>query len=98
MPSRAEHSARLRDMPSAREPDEKRGVYRDVFEQSILLTHDSHRPRNFLVSAGAEFLVVAGALLIPLAFHDRLPDFRWKDITIAPPKPLPIYVPPATSR
>jgi protein TonB len=90
----ADPSAPVPRGPKPREQDQKRGVYRDVFEQSILLTHDSHRPWNFLASFGAECLVVAAVLLVPLVLRDRMPDFHWRDITIAPPKPLQVYDPP----
>ncbi len=69
------------------------GVYRSVFEQSLLLNQDTKRPWNFLASLGAELLVVSLALLIPLLYRDHLPAVHWKDIIVGPaplPEPLPV--------
>jgi protein TonB len=69
------------------------GVYRNVFEQSLLLDQDSKRPWNFLASLGAELLVVSLALLIPLLYRDHLPSVHWKDIITGPaplPEPFPL--------
>ncbi len=97
IPARDDHSARfLRH--AAREPSGKCGVYRDVFEQSILLDHNINKPWNFLVSLSAELVVVSLALLSPLAFSDNLPAFHWKDILMSRP-PAPLHdVPVMTSR
>jgi periplasmic protein TonB len=65
------------------------GVYRDVFEQSILRYHDAHRSRNFVASLSAELLIVSLALLIPLAYSDHLPVFHWQSVAMRPaPAPL----------
>jgi periplasmic protein TonB len=80
---------RLRPIIRHREPREKSGVYRDVFEQSILLDHNANRQWNFLASLSAELVVVSLALLIPLAFSDHLPAIHWKDIMMSPP-PAPL--------
>jgi periplasmic protein TonB len=61
-----------------------RGVYRSVFEQSLLLNHGTKRPWNFLASLTAELLVVSLALLIPLLYRDHLPAFEWRDVTVRP--------------
>src|SRR5277367_6551174 len=76
-----------------REPTTMYGVYRSVFEQSLLLNQDTKRPWNFLASLSAELLVVSLVLLLPLLYRDRLPAIHWKDITMAPappPAPLPV--------
>jgi protein TonB len=69
------------------------GVYRSVFEQSLLLNQDAKRPWNFLASLSAELLVFSLALVIPLLYHDRLPAVHWKDITVGPARPAPPPVP-----
>jgi periplasmic protein TonB len=69
------------------------GVYRSVFEQSLLLNQDTKRPWNFLASLGAELLVISLALLIPLLYRDHLPEVHWKDIMVGPapqPEPRPV--------
>ena len=69
------------------------GVYRSVFEQSLLLNENTKRPWNFLASLGAELLVVSLALLIPLLYREHLPAVHWKDIIVGPaplPEPLPV--------
>jgi periplasmic protein TonB len=75
------------------------GVYRDVFEQSLLLDHDSRKPWNFLASLSAELVVISLVLLIPLLYRNHLPAVHWKDITVGPaPPPLERVVPrPAQS-
>ena len=60
------------------------GVYRSVFEQSLLLNQDSKRSWNFLASLSAELLVVSLALLIPLLYREHLPEVHWKDIIVGP--------------
>lgn len=68
------------------------GVYRGVFEQSLLLNHDK-KPWNFLASLSAELLIVSLALLIPLLYRDQLPAFHWNDVMVAPtpaPEPIPV--------
>src|ERR1700722_16121237 len=60
------------------------GVYRDVFEQSLLLDHDSRKPWNFLASLSAELVVISLVLLIPLLYRDHLPAVHWKDVTVGP--------------
>jgi protein TonB len=76
-----------------------RGVYSDVFEQSLLLNQDAKRPWNFLASLSAELLVVSLVLLIPLLYRDHLPAFHWKDITVGPaPLPPPVERIAPTSR
>ncbi len=75
------------------------GVYRSVFEQSLLLNQASKRPWNFLASLGAELLVVSLALLIPLLYRDHLPAVHWKDIIVGPaPLPEPLPMQPASGR
>lgn len=75
-----------------------RGVYNDVFEQSLLLNQDTKKPWNFLASLSAELLVISVALLIPLLYRDHLPAVHWKDMTVAPaPLPSPIQTQPAKS-
>jgi periplasmic protein TonB len=58
-----------------------------VFEQSLLLDHESHRPRNFFASLTAELLVVSLLLLIPLAYSDHLPAFHWNEVMARPASP-----------
>ncbi len=80
-----------------REPVACFGVYRNVFEQSILLDHNANKPWNFLASLSAELVVVSLVLLIPLAFRDHLPAVHWKDIVMSPPPaPIPYQPPPST--
>jgi protein TonB len=87
----ADHSARDLLVKRWWEPAADLGVYRDVFEQSLLLDHGSHRPRNFFASLTAELLVVSLALLIPLAYSDHLPVVHWNDVVVRPaPPPLPV--------
>lgn len=65
------------------------GVYRDVFEQSLLLSRGANKPWNFVASTSAELLIVSLVVLVPLAYNDHLPDFHWKIITMRPaPEPL----------
>jgi protein TonB len=85
----AERSA----MKPGRELAPTLGVYRSVFEQSLLLNENTKRPWNFLASLGAELLVVSLALLIPLLYREHLPAVHWKDIIVGPsplPEPLPV--------
>jgi protein TonB len=70
------------------------GVYRSVFEQSLLL-HDTKKPWNFLASLSAELLIISLALLIPLLYRDHLPAVHWKDITVGPAPLAPPPVEPA---
>jgi periplasmic protein TonB len=82
-----------RRRPERRELVATAGVYRSVFEQSLLLNQDTKRPWNFLASLSAELLVVSLVLLMPLLYRDRLAAVHWKDITMAstpPPEPLPV--------
>jgi periplasmic protein TonB len=76
----------------------KLGVYRSVFEQSLLLNQDAKRPWNFVASLGAELLVVSLVLLIPLLYRDHLPAVHWKDIIVGPARlpPAPLLIEPAT--
>jgi periplasmic protein TonB len=73
-----------------------RGVYRGVFEQSLLLNQDTKRPWNFLASLSAELLVVSLVLLIPLLYRDHLPAVHWKDITVGPAAVAPPIQEPLT--
>jgi protein TonB len=74
------------------------GVYRSVFEQSLLLTQGAKRPWNFLASLSAELLIIILALLIPLLYRDHLPVVHWKDITVGPaPSPPPPLQPARTN-
>ena len=44
---------------------------------------------SFAASAIAELLVVGALIIIPLAYHDRLPSFRWRPVGVgAPVKPV----------
>jgi protein TonB len=71
------------------------GVYRSVFEQSLLLNQDTKRPWNFIASLGAELLVVSLALLIPLLYRDHLPAVHWKEIMVGPAPSAPPVQPQA---
>jgi protein TonB len=73
-----------------------RGVYSDVFEQSLLLNRDTKRPWNFLASLSVELVVVSLALLIPVLYRDQLPLVHWKDITVGPAPSAPPILQPAT--
>jgi len=55
-----------------------------VFEQSILIDHGGNKPWSFLASVSAELVAVSLIILIPLAYTDRLPEFHWKSVTVAP--------------
>jgi protein TonB len=69
-----------------------------VFEQSLLLDHDSRKPWNFLASLSIESLVISLALLIPLLYRDHLPAVHWRDITVGPaPLQPPVAPQPAKS-
>jgi protein TonB len=59
-------------------------VYSDVFEQSILINHGSSKPWSLFASLSAELVAVSAMILIPLAYTDHLPEFRWKSVTVAP--------------
>lgn len=78
-----------------REPSERFGVYRDVFEQSILLNHDANKPWNFVASFGAEVLIVSLVVLIPLAYRDRLPAVHWQNVAL---RPAPVRLEPVVSK
>lgn len=72
-----------------------RGVYTDVFEQS-LLQNEAKKPWNFVASFATELLIISLALLVPLLYRDHLPPIHWKDIVFAPPPPpAPVPVQPA---
>lgn len=72
-----------------------RGVYTDVFEQS-LLPNEAKKPWNFVASFATELLIVSLALLVPLLYRDHLPAIHWKDIVFAPqPAPPPMQAHPA---
>jgi protein TonB len=64
---------------------EKRGVYIDVFEQSILIDNRPNKRWTLLASLSAELLVVSILVIVPLIYGDHLPDFRWKAVTVGPP-------------
>jgi periplasmic protein TonB len=82
-----------------REPVERFGVYRDVFEQSILLNHDANKPWNFVASFGAEVLIVSLVVLIPLAYRDRLPAVHWENVALRPVlAPAQNHLAPARNR
>jgi protein TonB len=71
------------------EQSEKRGVYIDVFEQSILIPNRPGKSWSFLASVSAELVAISLAILIPLARTNHLPDFHWKSVSVAAPsKPL----------
>lgn len=88
--------AALADGSAQRELRTILGVYRSVFEQSLLIDQGTKRPWNFLVSLGAELLAVSLAILIPLAYYDHLPAVHWKDIMVGPPPSAPPVEPQAT--
>ncbi len=72
-----------------------------MFEQSILVNHGSNKPLSFFASLSAELVAVSLMILIPLAYTDRLPEFHWKSVTVAPPvRPIQPVVPatPASGR
>jgi protein TonB len=71
------------------------GVYRGVFEQSLLLNENSKRPWNFLASLSTELLVVSLVLVIPLLYRDHLPEVHWKDIIVGPALSAPPIDSPA---
>ena len=50
-----------------------------------------------MASLSAEVLIVSLALLIPLAYNDRLPGFQWEKVAIRPASPLHEAVAPARS-
>lgn len=78
-----------------REPDAALGVYRDVFEQSLLLEQGNKKPWNFLASLSAELLLVSLALLIPVLYSDHLPVVHWRDVMVGPPpSPPPVVLQP----
>ena len=65
-----------------------RGVYLNVFEQSVLANKTGQRPLSFLASVSAELVVVSALILIPLAYNDHLPAFHWRSVGVgAPLKP-----------
>lgn len=66
-----------------------------MFEQSLLLNHDTKRPWNFLASLSAELLAVSLVLLVPLLYHDHLPAIHFKDILVGPAPLAPPIQPPA---
>jgi periplasmic protein TonB len=73
----------------ATEQSKKRGVYIDVFEQSILIPNRPGKSWSFFASASAELVAISLAILIPLARTNHLPDFHWKSVSVAAPaKPL----------
>jgi protein TonB len=82
-------STHLGALGCAWEQSQKRGVYIDVFEQSIL-THDgASKPWTFFASVSAELLAISLALLIPFTKTSHLPSFHWKSVSVgAPAKPL----------
>jgi protein TonB len=67
-----------------------------VFEQSVLLNHETNRPWNFVASLSAEVLITSLALLISLASSDHLPAFHWQNVAVRPvTAPAPVQVAPA---
>jgi protein TonB len=72
------------------------GVYRGVFEQSLLINQRANQSWNFLASLSAELLIITLALLIPLLYRDHLPAVHWKDIIVGPALPPPLVQRPAT--
>jgi periplasmic protein TonB len=84
----------------AQEQLKNRGVYINVFEQSILTDNRPNKPWSLLASLSAELLVVSVMILIPLFYGDHLPDFHWRIITLGPPvrrvEPRPAPVQPAS--
>ena len=78
-----------------REQLTQRGVYLDVFEQSILTGERRNRPLSFLASISAELIIVSSLIIIPLTYNEHLPAFHWKSVGVgAPlkpvtPKPIP---------
>jgi periplasmic protein TonB len=85
----ADRSAHARELLS------RFGVYKDVFEQSILLNHEANRPWNFVASLSAELLILSLALFISLASSDHLPAFHWQNVAVRPvTAPPPVQVAP----
>jgi len=66
-----------------------RGVYYDVFEESVLSEKKTRRPVAFLISISAELVVVSALIIIPLYYNDHLPGFEWKNVGLGLPlKPI----------
>jgi protein TonB len=85
----ADYSAQDPAAPQTPEQSKKRGVYIDVFEQSILIPNRPGKSWSFFASASAELVAISLAILIPLARPNHLPDFHWKSVSVAAPtKPL----------
>lgn len=77
-----------------REQSKKRGVYIDVFEQSILIDNRPNKSWSLLASLTAELVVVSTLILVPLIYGDHLPAFHWRSVTVGPPV-RPVHVEPA---
>ena len=68
----------------------------DMFEQSVLIDHNSNKSWTVFVSLMAQVLLVSAVVAVPLIFTDHLPPFQWVATTITVPAPLP--PPPAVVR
>lgn len=81
-----------------REQLPERGVYLDVFEESVLSEKKNHRPLAFLISMSAELVVVSALVLIPLYYNEHLPGFEWKNVglglPVRPITPKPVAAQP----
>ncbi|HLG99214.1 MAG TPA: energy transducer TonB [Bryobacteraceae bacterium] len=73
-----------------------RGVYLDVFEQSVLPRERSKRPWSFAASLTAEIVVIGALILIPLAYNERLPEFHWRGVSVGAPLKPAQPIPAAT--
>jgi protein TonB len=56
-----------------------------VFDQSILIHTRPIKPWSIFASVSTELLIVALAILIPLARTDHLPGFHWKPVSLGAP-------------
>jgi protein TonB len=72
-------------LATPREQFNNRGVYIDVFEQSILVDNGPNKSWSFLASVSAELVVVSVMIVVPLIYADHLPDFHWHTVTVGPP-------------
>jgi periplasmic protein TonB len=81
------------------EPEQfqNRGVYLDVFEQSLLIENPTNKSWSFLASVSAELVAVSLLILIPLVYADHLPEFHWRSVMVGPP-PRPIAPPPVQTQ
>lgn len=90
------HSPVSRRSLELQEQLNNRGVYRNVFEQSILIDNRPNKSWSLLASLTAELVVVSAMILIPLLYGDHLPDFHWHAVMTGP-LIQPVTPPPPTS-